>query len=139
MFAALLNLFFLAQTTTTSSSDSGGGAAALLVWCCVGILAIFIIACMWVIYGKAGKPGWAAIIPIYNLIVWMEITGRPVWWIILLFIPFVNIIVQILMYIDLAKSFGKSEAFGCGMIVLPIIFFPLLAFGDAQYVGPVAS
>lgn len=134
MFAALLNLFFLAQTTT-SSSDGGGVAASLIGLCCGLIVALFFVACFWVIYGKAGKPGWAAIIPIYNLIVWLEITGRPIWWIILFFIPLVNLI----MYIDLAKSFGKSEAFGCGMILLPVVFFPLLAFGDAQYVGPVAS
>lgn len=82
---------------------------------------------------KAGKPGWAAIIPIYNLIVLLEIAGRPLWWIILLIIPFVNFIVLILVNIDIARKFGKGVGFAIGMLILPFIFWPMLGFGDATY------
>lgn len=105
-----------------------------------GILAVVIlaivlllIASMWKIYVKAGKPGWAAIIPIYNLIVLLQIIQKPLWWIILLIIPYVNIVGGILVDYHLAKSFGKGEGFAIGLILLPIIFLPILAFGDAEY------
>ena len=91
---------------------------------------------MWKIYTKAGKPGWAAIVPIYNYVVLLDIVGKPVWWIVLLFIPLVNFIVAIMVINLLSKSFGKGVGFTIGMIFLPFIFIPMLAFGDAQYVGP---
>jgi hypothetical protein len=102
-------------------------------------VAIFAIACYWKIFTKADKPGWAAIVPIYNIIVFLEIIGRPVWWIVLLCIPFVNIVVGIICVIDLAKSFGKSGGFAAGLILLTIVFLPMLAFGSAQYQGPAAA
>ena len=99
---------------------------------------IVIIAAVWKVFVKAGKPGWAAIVPIYNVIVLLEIVGRPLWWVLLFFIPIVNFIVAIIVYIDLAKSFGKSAAFGIGLLFLGIIFYPILGFGDAEYQGPQA-
>ena len=96
-------------------------------------IAIFCIVCMWKVYSKAGQPGWAAIIPIYNLIVLLQIVQRPIWWIILMIIPCVNIVVLFIVYIDLAKVFGKGTGFGLGLIFLPFIFVPMLAFGDAEY------
>ena len=100
-------------------------------------LAIFalIIASLWKIFEKAGKPGWAAIVPIYNLIVLLEIVNKPIWWIVLMLIPFVNIIVFIMIYIELAKAFGKDALYGIGLTLLGFIFLPMLAFGDAQYQG----
>jgi hypothetical protein len=79
------------------------------------VILILIIAGTWATYEKAGKPGWASIVPIYNVIVLLEIAGKPIWWIILLFIPFVNIIVAIMIHIDLAKSFRKEAGFGLGL------------------------
>ena len=96
------------------------------------------IAAWWKIFTKAGQPGWACIIPIYNLYVWCKIVGRPWWWILLMLIPLVNFIILIILFIDLAKSFGKGVGFGIGLILLPIIFFPILGFGSAQYQGPTA-
>ncbi|MGZ7032929.1 MAG: DUF5684 domain-containing protein, partial [Thermoanaerobaculia bacterium] len=84
------------------------------------------------------EPGWAAIVPIYNMIVLLKIAGKPLWWIILLFIPFVNFIIVILVYFALAKNFGKGAGFALGMVFLPFIFLPLLAWGDARYQGVVA-
>ena len=97
---------------------------------------VAVIAGGWKMFEKAGEPGWAFIVPIYNIVVLMKIAGRPVWWIVLLFIPIANIIVAFLMWIDVAKSFGKSAGFGIGLTVLGFIFIPMLGFGDAQYQGP---
>lgn len=93
------------------------------------------IASLWTVFTKAGKPGWASIIPIYNLIVLLEIVGKPLWWILLLLIPLVNLILLLLIYMELARRFGKSELFGIGLWLLGPIFFPILAFGDARYRG----
>jgi hypothetical protein len=97
------------------------------------LVVIFMIASIWKVYEKAGKPGWAALVPIYNIIVLLEIVKKPVWWIVLLIIPIANIIVLIIIYMQLAKSFGKSSGFGLGLVFLGFIFLPILAFGDAQY------
>jgi hypothetical protein len=100
------------------------------------LLATFIIICRWKIYSKAGKPGWAAIIPIYNFIILLEIVGKPAWWVALLFVPGANLVIAILVAVELSKSFGQSGGFAVGLIFLPIVFYPLLAFGNYQYVGP---
>ncbi len=103
-----------------------------LIWLAVVVL---MIVSLWKVFNKAGKPGWAAIIPIYNLLVLLEIVRKPVWWIILFFIPIANLVVSILVYIELAKAFGQSAGFGLGLVFLPFIFFPILGFGSARYVG----
>ncbi len=111
-----------------------------------GIVALFylaiivvVIAGMWKVFTKAGQPGWAAIVPIYNIVILLKIVGRPVWWLVLLLIPFVNFVILILVSIDMAKSFGKGPGFGIGLWLLSFIFYPILGFGDAQYVGPAAA
>jgi hypothetical protein len=103
------------------------------------LVALLLIVAMWKVFTKAGQPGWASIIPIYNLYIWCKIVGRPWWWILLMLIPFVNFIICIILCIDLAKSFGKGVGFGIGLALLGIIFFPILAFGSAQYQGPTAG
>lgn len=96
---------------------------------------VLMLAGMWKIFVKAGKPGWAAIVPIYNIIIILELVKKPIWWIILFFIPLVNFIIAILVFIELAKAFGKSAGFGVGMALLGFIFVPMLGFGDAQFQG----
>lgn len=105
------------------------------------MLAIFvaIIAGIWKVFVKAGKPGWACLIPIYNIVVLLEIVGRPIWWLILLIIPIVSLVVAIIVSIDMAKSFGKGTGFGIGLALLGPIFYPILGFGDARYQGPAAA
>ena len=98
-------------------------------------LIILVIVSMWKIFAKAGKPGWAAIIPIYNIIVLFEIIGKPAWWVVLLLIPFVNIIISIIMLSGLSKCFGRGAGTTIGLIFLPFIFYPILGFGSAQYQG----
>ena len=107
---------------------------AILIIIYLAVIVIMIVS-MWQVFTKAGKPGWACIIPIYNVIVILDIAGKPWWWLLLFFVPLVNVIVQIIIYMDFAKAFGKGAGFGCGLIILPFIFFPILAFGDAEYVG----
>jgi hypothetical protein len=117
------------------SSSSGGGIGAIVFGLVELAFIVFVIVGMWKVFTKAGKPGWASIIPIYNIIVLLQIAGRPIWWIILYLIPFVNIVIAILVTIDVAKRFGKGAGFAIGMVFLPFIFFPILGFGDAQYQG----
>jgi hypothetical protein len=129
----------LAQVEYSYSASAQGEAPGPLFWIFWLAFTILMIAACWKIYTKAGHPGWAAIIPIYNLYIWCKIVGRPGWWIILMFIPFVNFIIGIILCIDLAKSFGKGVGFGIGLLLLGIIFFPILGFGSAQYQGPAAG
>ena len=96
---------------------------------------VLVIAGGWKMFEKAGKPGWAIIVPIYNIIVMLEIAGKPIWWIILLIIPVVNLIVLIMVYHNISKAFGKDVGFTIGLILLGFIFIPILGFGDAKYQG----
>jgi hypothetical protein len=91
------------------------------------------IASHWKIYVKAGQPGWACIVPIYSLIVLLDIIKKPGIWFLWLLIPIVNIFFAIRVAVELAKVFGKDTGFAVGLIFLPFIFLPILAFGDAQY------
>ena len=127
--------FLLAQDTTDYTTSAGSSPVPAIIGLLVALL---MIVAMWKVFVKAGQPGWASIIPIYNLYVWCKIVGRPGWWIILMLIPFVNIIVGILLCIDMAKSFGKGAGFGIGLAFLGIIFLPILGFGSAQYLGAAA-
>lgn len=93
------------------------------------------IAAAWMVFTKARQPGWAAIIPIYNIVVAMRIAQRPAWWTILMFIPVVSFVIGIVIALDIARLFGKSGAFAIGMIFLSFIFLPILGFGSARYQG----
>jgi hypothetical protein len=143
----LVPAIFAQDSSPSATENAAGGLAGLLgAGCgCVGMIiglavAVLTIIGMWKVFVKAGKPGWGAIVPIYNIILICEITGRPTWWVVLTLIPFVNFIVLIILFIDLAKAFGKSAGFGLGLAILPLIFFPMLGFGSAQDRGPsVAS
>jgi len=96
---------------------------------------VLTIAGMWKVFVKAGQPGWAAIIPVYNAYILLLIVGKPVWWLILFFIPIANLIVTILVSIALAEKFGKTTGFGIGLWLLPVVFYPILGFGDAKFKG----
>jgi hypothetical protein len=132
----LTPLSFLAQETSFETSTSGN-APGPVFWVCYSAIIILLIASIWKVFSKAGQPGWASIIPIYNWIVWCKIVGRPLWWVLLLLVCFP--IFYIILCIDLAKSFGKSGGFAVGLILLSPIFFPVLGFGSAQYQGPSAA
>jgi hypothetical protein len=115
--------------TQNAAAASGGG---MILFIQLAIIIVMIVAC-WKVFTKAGQPGWAAIIPIYNLYVMLTIVGKPWWWLLLFFIPIVNLVMGILVTIELAARFGKGGGFVVGLILLPMIFLPILAFGSATY------
>lgn len=129
----------LAATRTTTSSDIPAGfwVAMIAIWAVV-FLVFFVpyVIGFWKVLEKAGRPGWGAIVPIYNNWLVIEIVGRPSWWLALLFIPYASVVFLIILMIDLAKSFGKSTGFGVGLALLPPVFMLILGFGDAAYLGP---
>ncbi len=111
-----------------------------IMWMIFGIyLSVIQIVSIWHVFTKAGKPGWACLIPVYDYLVGLKIIGKPWWWVILLFIPFVNLIFMIWGINLLAKSFGKKADFTIGLLLLPWIFFPILGFGKSEYNGPAGK
>ncbi|MFS8096419.1 DUF5684 domain-containing protein [Lentzea alba] len=120
--------------TTVDPAATGIGVVGLIIYLA---LIAFSIVVFWKTFTKAGQPGWAAIIPIYNIYVWLKLAGRPGWWLILLLIPIVNIVIALIVSMDVAKSFGKDSVFGVvGLWLFSIIGYAILAFGGAQYRGP---
>ncbi len=114
--------------------ENSGGLIGGVVYLAIAI--VYIVA-LWKIYVKAGKPGWAAIIPFYNYYVLLKIVGRPGWWILLLLIPIVNIVITIIVAIDLAKVFGRSTVFGVVCLWLfSFIGYLMLGFGKSTYTAP---
>lgn len=114
----------------------GGDITALIIPLAIILL---LIASQWKIYTKANQPGWACIIPIYNIWILLKIIGKPGWWLLMFFIPIVNLIFAIWMLNLLAKSFDKGVGYTLGLLFLPFIFYPLLGFGKDTYVGSSAE
>ncbi len=118
---------------------ASSGASGIVFIIYVAVI-VFEIAALWQVFVKGGATGpGLAIIPFYNYYVLLKVVGRPGWWLILYFIPIVNIIVWIIVALDLAKSFAKTTGFAVGLILLAFIFIPILGFGPASYVGPAAA
>ena len=115
------------QAAATAGAVAGG---IMFVYFAVLILCI---VSMWKIFSKAGQPGWASIIPIYNVLVLLKVAGKPGWWFLLFLIPLVNFVIAIIVTLALAERFGKGAGFGVGLLLLPIVFLPILAFGSATY------
>lgn len=137
-----------------SYNVAGAGAALIIYFIVMIALWVGVSWLMyWKVFEKAGKPGWAGMIPVYQYYGLIQIIGRPIWWFwvivgcfvgmlipILNFIAWIPVFVMILLIsLDLAKSFGKDNAFGIGLWLLGIVFYPILGFGDARYVGPAAA
>jgi hypothetical protein len=137
-----MNLLAQVEITTTSDSSGSGAGLAILV-IAYAVLGILFIVGLWKTIEKTGQPGaWALLMLIcqpLGVIPLLKATGRPMWWIVLFFIPFVNLVVLIILFIDLAKSFDKGAGYGIGLVFLPFIFFLMLGFGSAQYRGPVVQ
>ncbi len=130
----------LAQVEYSTSTQ--GNPPGPLFWIC-GLVSlvwmIFVFAGIWKVFTKAGQPGWAILVPFYNIYVLCKIVGRPGWWLILVLMPVVGFIFTIILTFDLAKSFGKGIGFGFGLLFLGAIFALILGFGSAQYQGPAAG
>ncbi len=114
-----------------ANGEYGAGTVMLAL-----VFTVLMVVACWKIFTKAGEPGWASIVPIYNIFVWLRIAGKPGWWILLLFVPLVNFVVSILVTVGLAKAFGKGAGFVVGLIFLPFIFYLILAFGSDEYRNP---
>ena len=125
-----INLENLDSAMGTTASNAGLSALFFGIMIFSAILSIIMLISYWKMFKKAQKPGWAALIPIYNFIVMLEIAGMSWVYIFLLFIPVANFIVLIMMNMKIATKFKKSSAFGIGMTFIPIIFIPMLAFSD---------
>lgn len=125
------------QSADLANAAIGGlfAGAMLIYWLIALAVGILVLVATWKMFTKAGKPGWAAIIPIYNTIVMLQIAGMSPWMVLLMFIPIANIIVMILMYVKLAEKFGKGGGYAVGLIFLPYVFIPMLAWGNAEYQG----
>lgn len=112
----------------------------------VGFSAVYIVFCLaigvltliawWKLFVKAGKPGWAAIVPFYNAYCMYDITFGNGWLFLLTFVPCVNFVVLIMLQFKLAKAYGQSTGFGFGLLFLNTIFVLILGFGKSEYIGP---
>jgi hypothetical protein len=126
---------------------NGGGAAAkgllamggMMMFVFLAVTVVFLIG-MWKVFTKAGQPGWAVIIPFYNIYILLKIAGRPGWWLLLFLIPLVNIVISFVVAIDIAKAFGQSTVFGVILLFLLCgVGYLVLGFGDYRYVGPASA
>lgn len=117
---------------TTSSSGAAATSVGFIIGLAVGV---FYLAAQWVIFAKAGKPGWAAIIPIYSSVVFYRVSGHSGWWALLSIIPVVGLVLVFIATIDTARAFGHGVGYGLGLFFLGIFFYPMLAFGSSRYVG----
>jgi hypothetical protein len=123
----------------TAQENQGAMIGSVIGGLLGSVFGLVVLIALWKVFTKAGKPGWAVLIPIYNLYVLLEIVGRPGWWLLMFLIPVVNVIFLVMLYFDLAKSYGKGSGFALGLIFLGPIFILILGFGSAQYIGPVAA
>jgi len=118
-------------------TDSQGSADFFVIFLLTILFAIFMLMTFWRLFKKAGKASWAIFFPIYNILIFLEIIDRPWWWLFFFFIPLINVVFGIITCIDCAKAFGKGDdwEFGILLFFLPLIYFPILAFNNAKYVG----
>lgn len=129
----------LAVQITEAEAVAAAGAAATF-GLLVGLVAYVVTALgLMGVFAKAGKPGWAAFVPIYNLVVLLEVVGRPLWWFVLFLIPGVNVVAMIIVMHDLSKSFGHDAGFTVGLVLLNVVFTWVLWLGSSTYRGPAAA
>ena len=135
----------LVEDSVPVSEISGAELAGVMTF--IGVYLAFMlilfaisIVSMWKVFTKAGRAGWESIVPIYNIYVNLLIVGRPGWWLLLFFVPFVNVVIVLILAIDMAKSFGRSTAFGViGLFLFSLVGYAILAFSSDKYIGPAGS
>jgi hypothetical protein len=120
---------------TNPYDGAAGAAVGVMMFVYLALFVITVIG-LWKVFEKAGKPGWAAIIPIYNIIVLLEIVGKPAWWVILFLIPIVGFIMWIIVANQLSISFGQGIGITILLIFLSFVGFMVIGFGSARYLGP---
>jgi hypothetical protein len=107
-----------------------------IIWMAAVVL---MVAAAWALFAKAGQAGWKSLVPIYGAVVFMRIVGRPWWWVLWLCVPLLNLIPAVVLCWDLARVFGKGTGWAVGIALLGFVFVPMLAFGAAEYQGPLAG
>jgi hypothetical protein len=128
----------IANLVLAASRTSGelGGPEIIVVVLVIGLL-IFMIAAQWKLFEKAGQPGWAAIVPIYNLYIMCKMIDKSGWWVLMMCLPYIGIIFSIIFEVSwcgrISKDFGRGTGTAIGLFFLPFIFVPILAFGSAKY------
>ena len=110
-----------------------GALAGLIPILFLIAVSLILIIGTWKVFVKGGQPGWACLIPIYNVYCLIKIAGKEWWWLLLLLVPLVNIVVAIMLVVAISRNFGKGGGFAAGLFFLPWIFYPVLGFGGAHY------
>ena len=132
-------------TTATSSSDGVSGSTAAVILFAVAIISVLHIIGMWKVLVKGGEPGAFSLLNLITCLIpvsfipIMRMIGRPTWWVVLLYIPIVNLVVILIVSIELSRSFGKGTGFGIGLWILAPIFYLILGFGSSTYRGPMVT
>ena len=127
-------------TAPLTDAEAAAAAAAVVFFLIAGLVGYVVGALgLMGVFRKAGQPGWAAFVPVYNAIVLLQLVGRPLWWFLLLLVPGVNVVVGIVLMNDLATSFGKGTGFTVGLVLLSLIFVYVLWLGPSTYRGPAAA
>ncbi len=124
---------------TLEGAHDAGGAGGAIGGIFAAVWALVVVIGLWRVFTKAGQPGWASLVPIYNAWVLLKIVGRPGWWLVALLVPVVNVVFGVILCIDLARSFGKGSVYGLGLAIFSAIFTVHLGLGDARYTGPAAA
>lgn len=128
---------------TAPAATSGGSPLDVLggMACCCPFFIFFLLFALlpiigqWKAFEKAGKPGWASLVPVYNMMVMAEIGGKEATYGLLCLIPVAGVVFAIIIMLEVCKRFGKDVGFLLGLMFLPFVFWPILGFGNAQYVG----
>lgn len=132
------------STATHAALPSDFWPFTLYIVACAILITLFMLQCAWMVFEKAGLPGWKALIPVYSTWLTYKLGEKPGWWTLVLLVPVVNIaalVMLLLAEIEIAKRFGKSSLFGVlALFFFPIVGMPILAFGKATYhVSPSSS
>jgi hypothetical protein len=127
-----------AQLAADDAARQLSGAMSSTMMLFILAVVVLMIAATWRVYERAGEPGWAVLVPIFNIYILCKVARMSPWWMLAVIIPIVNIIFAFATSFGVAKRFGKGAGYGLGLALLPFIFWPLLAWGDAQPVAQTA-
>lgn len=128
-----MNEFDNAPTGPFSELGSGFAWFIIILYVVIFAASIVQVIAQWKTIEKAGQPGWSVLVPFYNIVVLCRVAKAPLWWIAMFFIPIVNIVFAVRLLHNISLSFGKTPGFTVGLFFLPLIFWPILGFGDATY------
>lgn len=114
-----------------------GPGISELTACALVLLPLLLLykTAKWIVFVKAGRPGWAALIPFYSRYVLLDIVKKPKWWLVFMLLPPIGLVFSLIVSIRLAKAFRHGAGFALGLMCFGFIFYPILAFTEAEYSG----